>query len=133
MIPLLLPIREPGWERVERVMLEGVLTLDLSAKEIANALWKKVARNEMSYEVAVEVVRDIVENKALRMEPQENYLIDAFKIAVEAKVTVYDALFIALAKKKGLELYAGRGCEKDGCKSIAALRCNRRQSCVPFS
>ena len=65
---------------------------------------KKVARNEMSYEVAVEVVRDIVENRALRMEPQESYLTDAFKIAVEAKVTVYDALFIALAKKKGLEL-----------------------------
>jgi predicted nucleic acid-binding protein len=96
--------REPGWERVEQVMLEGVVTLDLSAKEITNALWKKVTRNEMSYEVAMEVVRDIVENKALRMEPQENYLIDAFKIAVEAKVTVHDALFVALAKKKGLEL-----------------------------
>jgi predicted nucleic acid-binding protein len=96
--------REPGWERVEQVMLEGVLTLDLSAKEIANALWKKVARNEMSYEVAMEVVRDIVENKALRMESQESYLTDAFKIAVEAKVTVYDALFVALAKRKGLEL-----------------------------
>ena len=96
--------REPGWERVEQVMLEGVLTLDLSAKEIANALWKKVTRNEMSYEVAMEIVRDIVENKALRMESQESYLMDAFKIAVEAKVTVYDALFVALAKKKGLEL-----------------------------
>jgi len=41
LIPLPLPIREPGWERVEQVMLEGVLTLDLSAKEIANALWEK--------------------------------------------------------------------------------------------
>jgi predicted nucleic acid-binding protein len=52
----------------------------------------------------MEVVRDIVENKALRMESQESYLTDAFKIAVEAKVTVYDALFVALAKRKGLEL-----------------------------
>ncbi|AJB41872.1 PilT protein domain protein [Thermofilum adornatum 1505] len=110
--------REPGWERVEQVMLEGVLTLDLSAKEIANALWKKVTRNEMSYEVAMEIVRDIVENKALRMESQESYLMDAFKIAVEAKVTVYDALFVALAKKKGLELVTCDAMQAEVAKSM---------------
>lgn len=96
--------REPGWEKVKQVLLEGVVTLDLSVKELANALWKKVVRNEMSYEVAQEIIRDMVEGKALRMESQENYLVDAFKIAVEANITVYDALFIALAKKKELEL-----------------------------
>ena len=96
--------REPGWEKVKQVLLEGVVTLDLSVKELANALWKKVVRNEMSYEVAQEIIRDMVEGKALRMESQENHLVDAFKIAVEANITVYDALFIALAKKKELEL-----------------------------
>ena len=44
--------REPGWEKAKQVLLEGVVTLNLSAKELANALWKKVVRNEMSYEVA---------------------------------------------------------------------------------
>jgi predicted nucleic acid-binding protein len=96
--------RVPGWERVKLVMLEGILTLDLSTKELANALWKKVMRNQMSHDTAREIIKDIVESKALRVESQENYLLDALEMAVKANITIYDALFIALAKKKNLEL-----------------------------
>ena len=110
--------REPGWEKVKQVLLEGVVTLDLSVKELANALWKKVVRNEMSYEVAQEIIRDMVEGKALRMESQENYLVDAFKIAVEANITVYDALFIALAKKKELELVACDAAQAEAARKL---------------
>ncbi|MCC6004545.1 MAG: type II toxin-antitoxin system VapC family toxin [Thermofilum sp.] len=85
-------------------MLEGILTLDLSTKELANALWKKVMRNQMSHDTAREIIKDIVESKALRVESQENYLLDALEMAVKANITIYDALFIALAKKKNLEL-----------------------------
>ncbi len=112
--------REPGWEKVKQVLLEGVVTLDLSVKELANALWKKVVRNEMSYEVAQEIIRDMVEGKALRMESQENYLVDAFKIAVEANITVYDALFIALAKKKELELVACDAAQAEAARKLGA-------------
>jgi predicted nucleic acid-binding protein len=34
--------REPGWERVRKVVLEDVVTLELAVIEVANALWKKV-------------------------------------------------------------------------------------------
>jgi len=112
--------REPGWEKVKQVLLEGVVTLDLSVKELANALWKKVVRNEMSYEVAQEIIRDMVEGKALRMESQENYLVDAFKIAVEANITVYDALFIALAKKKELELVTCDAAQAEAARKLGA-------------
>ncbi|MEM3078142.1 MAG: hypothetical protein QXR38_01440 [Nitrososphaerales archaeon] len=33
--------REEGWDRVEEVILEGVMSFDLSIKEVVNALWKK--------------------------------------------------------------------------------------------
>jgi len=112
--------REPGWEKVKQVLLEGVVTLDLSVKELANALWKKVVRNEMSYEVAQEIIRDMVEGKALRMESQENHLVDAFKIAVEANITVYDALFIALAKKKELELVTCDAAQAEAARKLGA-------------
>jgi predicted nucleic acid-binding protein len=33
-------------------MEEGVVTLDLGIKEVTNALWKKVLKNEVSYDIA---------------------------------------------------------------------------------
>jgi predicted nucleic acid-binding protein len=96
--------REVGWEKVGEVMFEGVVTLDLAIKELSNALWKKVLRNEMNYETAARIIRDIVEGKPFPIEPQERYLLNAFEIAVKGNATVYDALFIAMAREKGLEL-----------------------------
>jgi predicted nucleic acid-binding protein len=45
-----------------------------------------------------------VESKPFPIETQERYLLNAFEVAVKGNVTVYDALFIAMAKGKGLEL-----------------------------
>jgi len=67
--------RESGWEEVERIMLEGVVTLDLAVKELANALRKKVSGNEMSFEIAARIIRDIVKGKPFPVEPQEPYLV----------------------------------------------------------
>ncbi len=41
-------VREPGWERAREIMKEGVVTLNFAIIEIANALWRKIMRNEMS-------------------------------------------------------------------------------------
>jgi predicted nucleic acid-binding protein len=98
--------RESGWEEVERIMLEGVVTLDLAVKELANALRKKVSGNEMSFEIAARIIGDVVEGKPFPVEPQEPYLVEAFEMALRNDVTVYDALFVAMAKRKGLELAA---------------------------
>jgi Predicted nucleic acid-binding protein, contains PIN domain len=35
---------------------------------------------------------------------QDKYLIEAFKISIRNKITIYDSLFIALAKLNNLEL-----------------------------
>jgi predicted nucleic acid-binding protein len=96
--------REAGWEKVGEVMSEGVVTLDLAIKELSNALWKKVLKGEMNHEIAMRIIKDIVESKPFPIETQERYLLNAFEVAVKGDVTVYDALFIAMAKGKGLEL-----------------------------
>ena len=97
-------VREPGWERVKKITLDGVATLSFAVIEIVNALWKKVLRNEMSPNIAKEIVEDLAIRKALPLEPYEPYTTEAFRIAVEHRITVYDALFIAFVLKKGLEL-----------------------------
>ncbi len=96
--------REKGWEKVAEVITEGVMTLDLAIKEVASALWKKVLRGEMKEEVAINILSDLIKREAMLFVKQDDYLIEGFKIANRNKITVYDSLFIALAKLNNFEL-----------------------------
>ncbi|AWR99857.1 type II toxin-antitoxin system VapC family toxin [Metallosphaera hakonensis] len=96
--------KEKGWERVAEVITEGVLTLDLSIKEIANAFWKKVNKGEMKEDLAIKILSDLIKGEAISMANQDDYLVEAFRVANRNKITIYDALFIALAKSSKLEL-----------------------------
>ena len=96
--------REEGWEKVAEVMREGVATLDLAVKEVANALWKKILGNEISYDTAQVIIRDLAEEKAIPLISQDKLLAQALALAVNEKITVYDALFIAAAKELKTEL-----------------------------
>lgn len=115
--------REDGWERVRELILECVTTLDLAVTELANALWKKILRNELNADIAKAILRDLVEEKAIPLEKQETYISKAFDIAIQYSVTIYDALFIAFAKEKSLELITidktqANAAEKAGIKVI---------------
>jgi predicted nucleic acid-binding protein len=96
--------KEEGWEKVTQIIEEGVITLDLSIKEIANALWKKIIIGEMNEDLAIKILYDLLKGEAIIIVNQDEYLIEAFKIANRNKITIYDSLFIALAKSKNLEL-----------------------------
>ncbi|BFI74399.1 type II toxin-antitoxin system VapC family toxin [Sulfurisphaera ohwakuensis] len=96
--------KEKGWEKVTEIISEGVATLDLAIKEIASALWKKVIREEMDESVAIRILSDLLKKEAIITVNQDEYLVEAFKIATKYKITVYDALFIALAKSMKTEL-----------------------------
>jgi len=96
--------KEEGWEKVAQIIEEGVITLDLSIKEVANALWKKILIGEMNENIAIKILYDLLKGEAIIIVNQYEYLIEAFKIANRNKITIYDTLFIALAKSKNLEL-----------------------------
>jgi len=96
--------KEEGWEKIAQIIEEGVITLDLSIKEIANALWKKILIGEMNENIAIKILYDLLKLEAIIIVNQYEYLIEAFKIANRNKITIYDSLFIALAKSKNLEL-----------------------------
>lgn len=95
---------EEGWERVRELLLDGVVTLGLALKEVANALLKKVAKKEMGYEAALTIVRELVEEGPFPLKEQESFMANAFEIALKSGTTIYDALFIALAMELKLEL-----------------------------
>ncbi len=89
--------KEPGWESAERILLDEIVTLDLAVKEVANALWKKVIRGEMSLENAVSIVEDLASG-VIPLYRQEQFLSEALRIAARNHITVYDSLFIVLAR-----------------------------------
>ncbi|MFB6491517.1 MAG: hypothetical protein TU35_009875 [Thermoproteus sp. AZ2] len=49
----------------------------------------------MSFELALNIVRDLVEARPFPLEPQGEYLVEAFEISVRNRITIYDALFIS--------------------------------------
>jgi predicted nucleic acid-binding protein len=44
---------------------EGVITLDLSIKEVANALWKKILIGKMYEDLAIKILYDLLKSEAI--------------------------------------------------------------------
>lgn len=71
--------------------------------EAANAFWKKVRRQELEPETALEILR-IIPTLPLRTTDSATLLQAAFEIAVRLNRTVYDALYLALAVRERARL-----------------------------
>jgi len=91
--------REEGCTLIRRYLEEGCVTLELAFKEISNALRKRVTRGELDAEYAVKVLSVLAALEIIKVADQRKLLPDAFTLAVKRNVTVYDALFVALAKE----------------------------------
>ena len=97
-------LREEGWRSVERYLERGVYSVSYVVKEVANAVWKhSVVHGRIDASLALELYRvlKMLIGDVVVLEPQENYLDEAVRIAFENSVTVYDALYIAQALSKG--------------------------------
>jgi predicted nucleic acid-binding protein len=99
-------LKEEGWNKIADFLKAGTISVDLVIKETVNAIWKRVMRKEISLEEAkdmFEAMKEIL-NKAVIIENEMDYIDEAFEISIRRNITVYDSLYIALAKKKKLEL-----------------------------
>ncbi len=96
-------LREENFKAVREYLDDEPYSLDLALAEASNAVWKhfvlykKISRNNAALLIkALTTLRDVV-----IFEPLENYLQPAIEIAMSEETTVYDALYIAQAKKLG--------------------------------
>ena len=97
---LLMP--EGGSEEVEKAVKEAerVSTLDLAAYEVGSAVWRRVRRGELSMEegnVVVSTLLSLLET--FEVFSYREVAADAFRLAVDAGITVYDAAYVVLAKR----------------------------------
>lgn len=96
-------LREENWEKVREYLLDEPYSLTLALAEVSNAIWKHHALyKEISDEDAKTMFNALKKLKdVVIFEPFENYLEDAVRISIEEKITIYDALYLAQARKIG--------------------------------
>ncbi len=97
-------LREESWESVP--LTSKTATLDYAFIEALNAIWKAVVRKRLDEEDAKERTEALKYlSKSLLLFEAENYLERGLEIALSEKITVYDALYIALAEELRAEFY----------------------------
>ncbi|MEM3678055.1 MAG: type II toxin-antitoxin system VapC family toxin [Candidatus Bathyarchaeia archaeon] len=118
-------LREEGWRDVAEHLEEGTTSIDLVIKESINAVLRRTWRGQQSLEEAstmLDILRELYP-KAIKVEDEDEYLEEATLIASNQKITIYDALYIALAKRRGIPLLTSdqrqaEAAEKEGVKTI---------------
>jgi predicted nucleic acid-binding protein len=98
-------IREYDSDRAVE-LLSGACELhvpDLCIAEIGNMLWKRVRRGDITSEHAMKAVLVASELPA-EIHPHSSLVARAFHIAQDTNLTVYDALYVALAESLETEL-----------------------------
>ncbi len=98
-------LKEPGWKEVAQHLREGV-SPTLVAKEAANSIWKAWLKGVISIDDAKTKYKalKLVVGKVITTVDQAEIIDEAFEIALKTSITVYDALYIALAREKALPL-----------------------------
>lgn len=93
-------LREDNYEKLLQ-HLKNSITLDQAFKEASNAIWKAVMRGHLSGEEAVKAFSLLkMMNGILEIRNEDEYLDESFKIALETGLTIYDSLYLALARSE---------------------------------
>ena len=82
---------------------EDLLTVDLLFAEVGNVAWKKLARENLSYQDAAHALADLREID-LAVHPVAELMEKALKIAQDHRRSFYDASYLALAVREGAPL-----------------------------
>ena len=93
--------QEPGWEGV-RQHLEKSMTLHMAIVELASALGKKVSKNMLKKDAAMDALSSYREYADVT--DQNAYIPQALEIALSKGSSIYDSMFIAAAIKTGSDL-----------------------------
>lgn len=79
------------------------LSPDLLFPEVGNTIWKKVRRGELTADEGQQLAADVM-TVAVDIVSTRRLMIDAHALAVTIGVTVYDAMYLALAVRLETQL-----------------------------
>ena len=90
-------VEEPESDRAEALIGGELVAPDLILVEVANALWKKVMKGEITSDHARGVLPQL--SQAVVLHPAAELAEPALEAALELRHPVYDGLFLALANE----------------------------------
>jgi predicted nucleic acid-binding protein len=98
-------VPEVHGDRARRLLATAhqYLSPDLLFPELGNVIWKKVRRGELTADEGQRLAADI-SRIAVETVPTRGLMIDAHAVAVTTGLTVYDAMYLALAVRLQTEL-----------------------------
>jgi predicted nucleic acid-binding protein len=102
-----------GVERGNNIAIAPELLL----VESANVLNKKRKINELTEEESIQLLNDIL-SMPIRYFPHGPFISTAFDLAREHKITIYDAIYLALAVEEGAVLFSA---DEDVCRIAGKL------------
>ena len=97
-------LKEPSWELVRNALSERCISIELSIKEVANSIWKRALTQELTLERARQTLARFLSERPFEISDQGELYEEAFKIALKTKSTIYDSLYVELARRKSLTL-----------------------------
>lgn len=80
-----------------------LLAPELIYAEVSNALWKRVQRGEITRDEGEEAV-NLLKELPLHVTPILPLLSEAWNLAVEYRLTIYDALYLCLSQQQQVPL-----------------------------
>jgi len=98
-------LKEAGWEAVAGYLVNS-LSVDHVLKEVSNAIWKAFRRGFIDVEDSTRKFSALITllRANLELVNEVEILPSAFDLALKHGITVYDALYVELAREKGLPL-----------------------------
>ena len=96
--------REENWEVAGEALRGGCVSIELAVKETGNSLWKRVHRGQLDSKRARQIFHEFIGSLPFKIIDQGQFYRPAFEIASSFSTPIYDAMFLALSKEKGLPL-----------------------------
>lgn len=110
--------REQNWESAAKILGESCVSLELSMKETGNSLWKRIRRGELNDKQAKQLFSEFVASRPFTIANQAELYVPAMEIATTLVLPFYDALYLALAKTKGLPLVTSDSSQAEAAKKL---------------
>ena len=107
---------EENWDKVSEVLREGCISIELIVKEVGNSLWKRVMSKELTADRATAIFRGFIARNPLKLTSQEVLYETAFSLSTRRRMTLYDALFVELAKRLGVTLVTSDSRQAEACR-----------------
>ncbi len=98
-------LKEEGWREASNYVASAV-SVDHVVKEVSNAIWKAYRRKLIDFKDAEKKFSALISllGVNLRLVDEGELLPQAFELAMRTNLTIYDSLYVVLAKREGLPL-----------------------------